>query len=260
LIGNCTGLNLTGMRKFILVVAMSCAGVVAVTHAQMAHRLKGSLRSVSGAPIASANVRADNLSGFRGEPFAGQKEHAVASNDKGEWNITGIEAGLWLFSTSAPGTIPAVLVLPVKFSARQQVSAVGNSLTWQLPMFAYPAAEHPMLKVSLELLSAGKKEEAMQALTVALGPSVPVETRVAAGELSLLLQQANLAKTIFSLALQDKPRHPRAMLGAAMASLLGRDWETAGKQIWDARDLAPKEQRQALAAAIDDLRGIARVQ
>ena len=235
-------------------------GLATGLHAQMAHRLKGSLRSTSGAPIANAGVRADNLSGFRGEQFAGQKDHAVTSNDKGEWNITGIEAGLWLFSTSAPDTVPAVMILPVKFSQRQQVSAVGNSLTWQVPMFAYPASEHPSLKVALELLSAGKKEEAMQALTVALGPGIPIETRVAAGELSLLLRQANLAKTIFAMALQDQPKHPRAMLGAAMASLLGRDWETAGKQIWDARDLVPKEQRQALAAAIDDLRGIARVQ
>ena len=235
-------------------------GLATGLHAQMAHRLKGSLRSTSGAPIANAGVRADNLSGFRGEQFAGQKDHAVTSNDKGEWNITGIEAGLWLFSTSAPDTVPAVMILPVKFSQRQQVSAVGNSLTWQVPMFAYPASEHPSLKVALELLGAGKREEAMQALTVALGPGIPIETRVAAGELSLLLRQANLAKTIFAMALQDQPKHPRAMLGAAMASLLGRDWETAGKQIWDARDLVPKEQRQALAAAIDDLRGIARVQ
>lgn len=248
------------MRKLILVVALLIAGVAAATHAQMAHRLKGFLRSTGGAPIVNAKVRADNLSGFRGEQFVGQKEHEVTSTGTGEWNITGIEAGLWLFSTSAPDTIPAVIVIPVKFSQRQQVSAVGNSLTWQLPMYAYPASEHPMLKVSLDLLAAGKKEEAMQALTVALGPGVPIETRVAAGELSLLLQQHNLAKTIFAMALQDQPKHPRAMLGAAMSSLLGRDWETAGKQIWDARDLVPKEQRQALAAAIDDLRGIARVQ
>ena len=48
--------------------------------------------------------------------------------------------------------------------------------------------------------------------------------------------------------------------GAAQASLLGRDWETAGRQLWDARDLVPKDQRRALAAAIDDLRGIARIQ
>jgi len=247
------------MRNTLVVLAL-LATAASVTHGQMAHRLKGSLRGTGGAPIANARVRADNLSGFRGEQFAGQKDHEVASSDKGEWNITGIEAGLWLFSTSAPGTIPAVMILPVKFSQRQQVSAVGNSLTWQVPMFAYPASEHPMLKTALELLGAGKKEEAMQALTVALGPGVPIETRVAAGELSLLLQQASLAKTIFSLALQDQPKHPRAMLGAAMSSLLGRDWERAGKEIWDARDLVPREQRQALAAAIDDLRGIARVQ
>ena len=62
------------------------------------------------------------------------------------------------------------------------------------------------------------------------------------------------------MVLQEEPKHPRAMFGAAQASLLGRDWETAGKQIWDARDLVPKDQRQALAAAIDDLRGIARIQ
>lgn len=247
------------MRKSAAVVALLViAG--AVSHAQMAHRLKGSLRGTGGAAIANARVRADNLSGFRGEQFVGQKDHEVVSNDKGEWNITGIEAGLWLFSTSAPDTIPAVVILPVKFSQRQQVSAVGNSLTWQLPMYAYPASEHPMLKVALDLLAAGKKDEAMQALTVALGASVPIETRVAAGELSLLLQQASLAKTIYSLALKDQPKHPRAVLGAAMASLLARDWEAAAKQIWDARDLVPKEQRQALASAIDDLRGIARIQ
>jgi len=248
------------MRKSIVLAALLMAAVVTGVHAQMAHRLKGWIRTTGGTPIVNAKVRADNLSGFRGEPFAGQKDHEVTSTDKGEWNITGIEAGLWLFSTSAPDTIPAVMILPVKFSQRQQVSAVGNSLTWQVPMYAYPASEHPMLKVSLDLLNAGKKEEAMQALTVALGPGVPIETRVAAGEMALLIQQANLAKTIFALGLQDQPKHPRAMLGAAMASLLGRDWEAAGKQIWDARDLAPKDQRQALAAAIDDLRGIARIQ
>ena len=117
-----------------------------------------------------------------------------------------------------------------------------------------------MLKVAIDLLAAGKKDEAAQALTVALGPDVPTETRVAAGEMALLTQQASLAKTIFALVLQKEPKHPRALLGSAMSSLLARDWETAAKVLWDARDLAPKEQRQALAAAIDDLRAIARVQ
>lgn len=195
------------MRKSTLAVALSFTTAVSVSHAQMAHRLKGSLRATGGTPIANGQVRADNLSGFRGEPFAGQKDHVASANDKGEWNITGIEAGLWLFSSSA-----------------------------------------------------GKNEEAAQAITVGLGPEVPTETRVAAGELALLLKQDVLAKTIFSMALQKEPKHPRATLGSAGAALLARDWEAAGRIIWDARDLVPKEQRQALAAAIDDLRAIARVQ
>lgn len=249
------------MRKVlaVCVVAMSFSSAAAVD-AQMAHRLKGSLKGTAGAPIAGGSIRADNLTGFRGEQFAGAKEHTTTTQATGEWNITGIEAGLWLFSSSAPDTIPAVIVMPVKFSQRQQVSAVGNSLTWQLPMYAYPASEHLMLKVAIDLLAAGKKDEAAQALTVALGPDVPTETRVAAGELALFVQQASLAKTIFSMVLQKEPKHARAMLGAGGAALLGRDWESAGKIIWDARDLVPKEQRQALAAAIDDLRGIARIQ
>jgi hypothetical protein len=249
------------MRKSFGLVVVLMLATASAPRAQMAHRLKGWIRTTgAAAPIAGAKVRADNLSGFRGEQFVGQKDHEVLSSGKGEWNITGIEAGLWLFSTSSPDTVPAVMILPVKFSQRQQVSAVGNSLTWQVPLYAYPASEHPMLKVALDFLKEGKKDEAFQALAVALAPNIPIETRVAAGELALLLRQADLAKTIFHLALQEQPGHPRAMLGAAMASLLGRDWEAAGKQIWDARDLAPRDQRQALAAAIDDLRGIARVQ
>ena len=231
-----------------------------VSSAQMAHRLKGFVRTEAGAPIANASIRADALSGFRGEPFAGQKDFTVTSGATGEWNLLGIHAGLWMFSTTAPDMLPAVLILPVKFSARQQVSAIGNSLTWQLPLSAFAAAAHPLLKVAAQLLAEGKRDEAAQALTVALGPDVPVGTRLAAGEMALLVQQPSLAKTLFSMALQSDPKHPRAMLGQASAALLGRDWESAGKWLWDARDLAPKDQRQALAAAIDDLRGISRVQ
>jgi hypothetical protein len=243
-----------------LLAAVLLAFVVAVpSHAQMAHRLKGSLRTTTGAPVANAGIRADNITGFRGEQFVGQKDHAVTAAASGEFSIAGIESGLWLFSSSAPGTIPAVMVLPVKFAQRQQVSATGNALTWQLAMFAYPAADHPMLKPVVDLLEAGKKDEAMQALTFALGPDVPTETRVAAGELAMLGRQEALAKTIFAMVLQKEARHPRALLGSAMASLLGRDWEGAGKALWDARDLAPRELRPALASAIDDLR-IARVQ
>jgi hypothetical protein len=229
-------------------------------HGQMAHRLKGSLRTTANVPLANATVRADAITGFRGEPFAGAKEQSTTSLPTGEWNITNLESGLWMFSTAAPDMVPAAIVIPVKFSQRQQVSAVGSAINWQLPMWAMPINEHQMLKTAIDLLAAGKAEEASQALTVALGPDIKDDTRVAAGEMALIARQHALAKTLFDMVLQQQPKHARAKLGSAGAALMGLQWEAAGKIIWDARELAPKEQRPALAAAIDDLRAIARVQ
>jgi hypothetical protein len=231
-----------------------------VMHAQMVHRLKGSIRTTAGVPLINATVRADAITGFRGEPFAGAKEQSTTSLPSGEWNITGLEAGLWMFSTSAPDMLPAVIVIPVKFSQRQQVSAVGNSINWQLPLWATPLNQHQDLKIALDLIAAGKMDEAAQALTVALGPQAGGDMRVAAGEMALITRQHALARTLFDMVLQKQPKHPRAKLGSASAALMALQWEAAGKIVWDARDLVPKEQRPALAAAIDDLRGIARIQ
>jgi hypothetical protein len=244
-------------------VAVVVAAVVAaapVVHGQMAHRLKGSIRTTANVPLGGAAVRADAITGFRGEPFAGAKEQSATSLPSGEWNITNLEAGLWMFSASAPDMVPAAIVIPVKFSQRQQVSAVGNAVNWQLPMWAMPLNEHQVLKTAIELLAAGKTEEAAQALTVALAPDTKDDSRVAAGEMALIARQHALARTLFDMVLQKDPKHPRAKLGAAGAALMAMQWEAAGKIIWDARDLAPREQRPALAAAIDDLRAIARIQ
>ena len=246
-------------RTFPLVVILTLLMAGAI-HGQMAHRLKGSIRTSANVPLANATVRADAIAGFRGEPFAGAKEQSTASLASGEWNITGLEAGLWMFSTSAPDMLPAVIVIPVKFSQRQQVSAVGNAINWQLPLWATPLNQHQILKTAVDLISAGKMEEAAQALTVALGPEAGDDTRVAAGEMALITRQHALARTLFDMVLQKNPKHPRAKLGSASSALMAMQWEAAGKIVWDARDLVPREQRPALAAAIDDLRAIARIQ
>ena len=247
------------MRTFplVMIVTLLTSGVI---HGQMAHRLKGSIRTTANVPLANASVRADAITGFRGEPFAGAKEQSTTSLESGEWNITGLEAGLWMFSTSAPEMLPAVIVIPVKFSQRQQVSAVGNAINWQLPLWATPLNQHQILKTAVDLIAAGKMEEAAQALTVALGPEASDDTRVAAGEMALITRQHALARTLFDMVLQKNPKHPRAKLGSASSALMAMQWEAAGKIVWDARDLVPREQRPALAAAIDDLRAIARIQ
>lgn len=231
------------MPRTLGVVVIAALLGPAVVDGQMHHRLKGSLRTTANVPLVNAAIRADAITGFRGEPFAGAKEQATTSQASGEWHITNLEAGLWMFSASAPDMVPAAIVIPVKFSQRQQVSAIGNAINWQLPLWAMPLSEHQMLKTAIDLLAAGKTEAASQALTVALGPDVKDDTRVAAGEMALITRQHALAK-----------------LGLASATLMALQWEAAGKLVWEARDLVPKEQRPALAAAIDDLRGIARVQ
>lgn len=248
------------MPRTLGVVVIAALLGPAVVDGQMHHRLKGSLRTTANVPLVNAAIRADAITGFRGEPFAGAKEQATTSQASGEWHITNLEAGLWMFSAKAPDMVPAAIVIPVKFSQRQQVSAIGNAINWQLPLWAMPLSEHQMLKTAIDLLAAGKTEAASQALTVALGPDVKDDTRVAAGEMALITRQHALASALFNMVLQQQPKHARAKLGLASATLMALQWEAAGKLVWEARDLVPKEQRPALAAAIDDLRGIARVQ
>ena len=129
------------MRSILIAISVLVMTATA-SSAQLTHRLKGSLQTDAGAPIASATVRAEALAGFRGEPFQGGAagDLSVTTDAKGGWNLLGIQAGL------------------------------------------------------------------------------------------------------------------------ASAALMARDWETAGKLLWIARDLVPNEQRPAFASAINDRQQIARVQ
>ena len=58
------------MQKALLVLAVAACVCAVSVASQMAHRLKGSLRGTSGAAIADAAIRSDNIYGFRGEALA----------------------------------------------------------------------------------------------------------------------------------------------------------------------------------------------
>src|SRR5687768_6437821 len=115
---------MTRTHALIVIALVLAAGVI---HGQLVHRLNGSIRTVAAVPLVNATVRADAITGFRGEPFAGAKEQSTTSLPSGEWNLTGLEAGLWMFSTSAPDMLPAVIVIPIKFSQRQHRSEEHTS-------------------------------------------------------------------------------------------------------------------------------------
>jgi hypothetical protein len=241
----------TFMRRISLTISLAALVITNTAVAQTSYRLKGTLTDGKSGAIAGARVRAEALLGFRGDQFVGQKDFAVNVNDKGEWNILGLTAGMWAFEATAPGFVPQVIVLPVNFTQRKMQSATGGQLPWELP-FVLARTESATLQKAADAAMAGNKDEA-----TALAGSVATESDLAAlcgaGHVALLVRQHGLAQALFRHVLTREPRHPCATLGLSSGLLMQNDVPAAGKHLWEARDLAPQNQRRALAAAISDL-------
>jgi hypothetical protein len=244
----------------LLIAVVGVALDPGTSSAQTAYRLKGSVRSEAGKPVPGATIKATATHGFRGDQFVGQKDFAVSGDDKGEWNMLGLTAGVWRFTISAPGMLPSVVVIPIKFSNRQMQSAQSGQLSWALPTSLIPIDEHPTLTQAVPLALEGRAIEALQFLAPAVEPGAKPAMKVAAAEMAILIEQNTLAQQLFAEVGKADPKHGRAALGLASLALLRSDWESAGKLLWVARDLVPRDQRPALASAITELQAIARVQ
>ena len=228
--------------------------------AQTAYRLKGLVRTEAGKPVPGATIKATAIHGFRGDQFAGQKDFSVSGDDKGEWSMLGLTAGIWRFTSAAPGMLPAVVFIPIKFSNRQMQSAQSGQLSFPLPTWLTPVEEYPVLTQAVPLALEGRAIEALQFLAPALEPGAKPAMKIAAAEMALLIDQTALAQQLFAEVLKADPKNGRAALGLSGVALARGDWESAGKHFWTARDLVPRDQRPALAAAISELQAIARVQ
>jgi hypothetical protein len=226
--------------------------------AQTAYRLKGTTQT-GDTPVA-ATVSAEATVGFRGEQFTGQKAFSVQANEKGEWNLLGLTAGVWVFVASAPDRLPAVAVLPIKFAQRQMQSAQGGQLNWALPLELLPADEHPLIKAAAPLVTENRALEAVQSLSAALLPDARPSTQCAAGQMALAIKQTGLARQLFQSVQKADPKNGCAPVGLASVALLLNDWDTASKMFWTAREMLPRDQRPAIAAAITELQQIARIQ
>jgi hypothetical protein len=238
---------------FVLIVGTSSQAV-----AQTVYRLKGSARS--GETPVPASVVAEAIAGFRGEQFTGQGGFTVQGNDKGEWNLLGLTSGVWLITASAPDALPGAIVLPIKFSQRQMQSAQGGQLNWAWPFQLAAASAHPLLQKAAPLVAEGRTVEAVQFVATALLPEATVADKCVAGQMALAIKQTSLAQQLFLAGQQAEPKNGCGPVGLASVALMARDWDTASKMLWAARDLVPRDQRPALAAAINELQQVARVQ
>lgn len=240
-------------RAVILAVCL-----VSPLAAQTVYRLKGTAR-VGEAP-AGVTIAAEAMSGYRGDQFTGQGTFTVQSTEKGEWNLLGLTAGVWLITASAPDALPGAIVLPIKFSQRQMQSAQGGQLNWSWPFALAPASAHPLLQKAAPLVTDGRAVEAVQFVATALLPEATVADKCAAGQMALAIKQTALAQQLFMAVQQAEPKNGCGPVGLASVALMIRDWDTASKMLWAARDLVPRDQRPALAAAITELQQVARVQ
>jgi hypothetical protein len=242
------------MTKPTLVVIALIAAVAHVTVAQTSYRLKGTVKDEKGAAVAGAHIRAEAIQGFRGEQFVGQKEFSTTTNEKGEWNILGLTAGMWAFEATAAGLTPQVIVIPIQYTNRKMVSATGGQLSWDLPM-TVARTTNVLLQKAIESALAGRRDEAIS-LTGGVAGDEDVEAVCGGGHVALLLRQHGLAAAMFRQIAAREPKHACAALGQSSAALMQGDVVSGGKLLWVARDLAPQNQRRALAAAITDLQQI----
>jgi hypothetical protein len=240
---------------FIALVGTLVSGT-ATAEAQMAHRIRGTVKSMSGTPVPDARVRVEAIAGFRGEQFVGQKHFDATPNARGDWTMLGLTSGVWVFEASAPGFLPQVMVLTIELVTRKPISAVGSVLRWQLPFTLESTDGREGLRDAAAAALDGDLTTAVTRIGIAAGEATTAEELVAAGEMALLVRQDGLAEAVFGQALEKVPNHPRAMVGMASASLMQLNWDVASKRFWAARELVARELRPALAAVISDLQQV----
>ena len=132
----------------------------AVLHAQhAAFRVKGRIVNERGDAIENADVRLEAFYGYAAGTFAGVRKFSAQTNRKGEWNVGGLQPGIWLFEAIAPGYVPETVVLPIRILTTVSMGTSGMALTWDLilkPVTAPDDVQGELLKEAAVALEAGQ--------------------------------------------------------------------------------------------------------
>lgn len=219
--------------------------------AQTGYRIRGAVKDDAGAPVAGAKVRVEAVHGFRGEPFSGARQFETKTNDKGEWNLLGLTSGIWVFEATAEGVAPHVIALPVQLTSRETRTSQTGALNWQVPLTVRRTKNEHLLKASAAAM-AGDAAGAANALAP-LQKEPDNETLCAAGEIAILIRQTGLADAIFREVSGRDAKNGCGLLGQASIAFMTRQFERAGKLVYDARENLPKPIHGAISAAIADL-------
>jgi tetratricopeptide (TPR) repeat protein len=226
-------------------------------HAQQpVSRLKGRVTDERGERIQDAEVRAEAFFGAAAGTFAGQRTFTTRTNPKGEWNILGISPGVWLFEVHAAGYFPETVALPNRLLTASSPNAGGQMLLWTLvlkPQVASQDAGQSGLVDAAAAAREGRPADAA-ALLVTIPERADADYLAAAGRVALVARQPDLARGLFTRALERDPSSYRAALGVASVFLLQRDFDKASRAFDAARSrTGDKDEQKFLSFAIGDL-------
>lgn len=247
------------MRTAAIALACLVVAVAAAAQDNTALRLKGTVKTDGGEPIAGAQIRAEAITGFQGQPFSGARVFTVTSDKKGEWSILGLTSGTWVFEARAEGRLPQVFVFPVSLSQRPPSGAFNPLLRWDLPftLRAADGALAPLEKIARSA-SPDTAHATLNAIADAARSSDPA-VLLAAADIAMLVRQPVRARSLYEQASQKQPADPMAMVGLGSAAMMQIDWDAALKSFWTARDSVLKNVKGAIGAAVNDLQKIARL-
>jgi hypothetical protein len=233
---------------------MMLSAIASAQHA--AFRVKGRIVNDRGEPVANADVRLEAFYGYGAGTFAGVRKFSTQSNAKGDWNVGGLQPGVWLFEAIAPGYLPETVVLPIRILTTVSMGTSGMALTWDLILKPVPVpddAQGELLKQAAALARDGKIDEGRAALRNI--PEDPHSDYLAgAGRIAMVARDMALARALFMRALERDPSSYRAALGIASMFLVERDFDSASRAFDAARNRThDKDEQKFLSAAIGDL-------
>src|SRR4029079_10640362 len=226
-------------------------------HAQQpVSRLRGRVVSDRGERIQDADVRAEAIYGAAAGTFAGQRTFSAHTNAKGEWSILGIAPGIWLFTVYAEGYLPEIAALPNRLLTASGPNAAGQMFLWDLilkPLAAIQDAHHTPLIEAAAAARDGHDADA-EALLVKVPDDADADYLAAGGRIAVLAHRPDVARALFTRALERDPASYRAALGIASVFLLQRDFDSASRALDAARTRTrDKDEQKFLSYAIKDL-------
>lgn len=226
------------------------------SNAQPLSRLKGRVVDSHGQPVENAVVAIEAVSGFLGDPYAGQRTFEVRTDKKGEWALIGFKAGIWIFDAGADGRLPGAVALPITLLAGAG-SGLGDVLPAWHPVLRLatppPGEEGDLLADSADAARQGVRGAAALSLR-RLQSSADPDVLVAAGNICLAMRDPASALPFFRKALERRPDSFEATIGVASSALMQRAYDLAAKSFSDARARTKdKDERSYITIAIGEL-------